>query len=85
MNLTSYQKLLHDPYTVAPQSNVKVEGNTVHIFASSSDTVSAPPHGAIGPPTIAPISYRLFGYGGISFQGVYRVDWQWDADMWFWD
>jgi len=28
-----------------------------------------------GPPTIASISYRLFGYGGTSFQGSYRVDW----------
>lgn len=28
-----------------------------------------------GPPTIASISYRLFGYGGTSFQGAYRVDW----------
>jgi len=28
-----------------------------------------------GPPTIASISDRLFGYGGTSFQGSYRVDW----------
>ena len=76
MNLTSYQKLLHDPYTVAPQSNVKVEGNTVYIFAPPSDTVSAPPHGSIA--QIAPatndlesVTCLLFGYGAMLTNGNY--------------
>ena len=76
MNLTSYQKLLHDPYTVAPQSNVKVEGNTVYIFAPPSDTVSAPPHGTIA--QIAPatnnlesVTLVLFGHGAMLTNGNY--------------
>jgi hypothetical protein len=28
-----------------------------------------------GPPTIASISFRLFGYGGNFFQGAYQVTW----------
>jgi hypothetical protein len=76
MNLTSYQKLLHDPYTVAPQSNVKVEGNTVYIFVPPSDTVSAPPHGAIaqiGPTTndLESVTCLLFGHGAMLTNGNY--------------
>ena len=76
MNLTSYQKLLHDPHTVAPQSNVKVEGNAVYIFAPPSDTVSAPHHGAIA--QIAPatndlesVTCLLFGHGAMLSNGNY--------------
>lgn len=76
MNLTSYHKLLHDPYTVTPQSNVKVEGDTVYIFIPPSDTVSAPPHGAIA--QLAPssndlesVSCLLFGHGGMLANGNY--------------
>jgi len=28
-----------------------------------------------GPPAVASIGYRLFGYGGIFFQGEYQVHW----------
>ena len=76
MNLTSYQKLLHDPYTGVPQSNVKVEGNMVYIFVPPSDTVSAPPHGAIA--QIAPtttdlesVTCLLFGHGAMLTNGNY--------------
>ena len=75
MNLTSYQKLLRDPYT-GTQSNVKVEGNTVYIFVPPSGTVSALPHGAIA--QIAPttndlesVTCLLFGHGAMLTNGNY--------------
>ena len=76
MNLTSYQKLLHDPYTGAPQSNEKVEGDAVFIFAPPSDTVSAPPHGAIAQLALAAndlesVTCLLFGHGAMLANGNY--------------
>jgi len=73
MNVTVYQKLLHDPYTVAPTSNVKVEGNTVYIFTPFSNS---PPHGIIAPPVPATnvlesVTSLFLGHGGILANGNY--------------
>ena len=73
MNNSAYQRLLHDPYTVAPTSNVKVEGNTVYIFAPSSES---PPHGIIAPPVpttndFESVTSLFLGHGGMLANGNY--------------
>jgi hypothetical protein len=78
MNLTAYEKLLHDPYTGTPQSNVKVEGTTVYIYVPPSNTVSGPTHGTIDPPVPASndlesVTWLLLGHGAMLADGNYYL------------
>lgn len=78
MNATAYQKLLHDPYTVTPTSNVKVEGNTVYIFVPPSNTVSTPTHCSIPQPVpdahdLESVACLLVGHGAILVNGDYHL------------
>ena len=69
-SLTTYNRLLHDPYQrLCQNSGVTVEGSNVLFTCISPDVTTMPPP----PNALASIAYLLTGHGGFLFNGGYLV------------